>query len=105
MKAIINGKRYDTEAPGTMTIAKASHGAYGDHAHIRETLHLTIRGTWYLAGCGGPASKYSHPAGQNCWSGGEKIIPLTADEALEWLEQEGETKEIERWFSRQLQDA
>ena len=105
MKAIINGKRFDTDAPGSVKVAKASHGAPGDFTHVRETLYRTIRGTWFLAGCGGPASKYSRSAGQNCWSGGEKIIPLDPDAALSWLESEGNNEAIEKWFSATIADA
>jgi hypothetical protein len=48
-------------------------------------------------------SRYSRSTGQNSWSGGEAINPLTAEEARDWLERVGETDALEQYFP--VQDA
>ncbi len=105
MKSIINGRRFDTDAPQTQEIADYSTGSSRDHGHIRETLYRTGHGNWFLAGVGGPASRYSERVDNNSWSGGSKIIPLDNQEALDWLEARGETDVIEKWFAASVQDA
>ena len=43
-------------------------------------------------------TKYAQTVGQNEWSGGEKIIPLTADAAREWAEKHLSADEYEAAF-------
>ena len=86
MKKIINGRLYDT------TTAK-SIGSWSNIADVRnfhyycETLYLKRNGEYFLYGEGGPASKYSHSNGDNSWSGGEMITPLTYATAVKWAEE------------------
>jgi hypothetical protein len=103
MKAIINGKRYDEDTADKVASANSGVGP-GDFRHYRECLYITPKGNWFLAGEGGPRTKYSHQAG-NAISGGAKIIVLTPDEAREWLEAEGEHEALEKYFSDKLEDA
>ena len=49
-------------------------------------------------GKGGAMSKYSHRIGQNEWSGGEEIIPLTVEEAQEWAERYLDADEYQQLF-------
>ena len=100
MKRIINGKRFDTAAPGTMQVATYSDGSTRDFRHVREAIYRTIRGTWFLAGCGGPMSAYAeyNPSDRSS-SGG------TADQAREWLENHNETEALEHWFGKEIEDA
>ena len=84
MKKIINGKTYNTET--AKAIGEAGYGSISDFGFFAEVLYRNCRGTWFLAGHGGPASKYSVSCGQNQWSWGSKIIPMTAEEAREWCE-------------------
>ena len=43
-------------------------------------------------------SKYSRKIGQNEWSGGEKIHPLTLREAQKWVEEHLDAEEYEQVF-------
>lgn len=96
MKKIINGKRYDT---GTAKfIGEASHSNRTDFAYWSEELYQKRTGEFFIYGEGGPASKYSRSTGQNQWSGGEKIIPLTIKEAKEWAEKYLDADEYEILF-------
>lgn len=96
MKKIINGKRYDTET------AKAcgwrTYSTPRDFNHLEETLYRKRSGEFFLHGIGGPMTKYAESLGGNSWSGGEKIIPLTIEEAKEWAEEYLTADEYERIF-------
>lgn len=59
MKAIIEGKRYNTET--ATEIAYYSWGSYSDFEHVEETLYRTENGAWFLVGGGGPKSTYAKP--------------------------------------------
>ena len=97
MKKIINNNLYDTDTAREM-------GCWSNMADIRnfhwfhETLYRKRTGEFFLHGEGGPASKYAVSAGQNCWSGGEKIIPLSAASAREWAEEHLDADEYEEIF-------
>jgi len=101
MKKIINGKRYDTEA--SVLVAQTSNNnmvGRGDFRWYDETLYQTPRSkTFFLAGEGGAMSRWAESAGQNSWTGGEGIRPLSTDDAREWCEDAGVSVEtIERFF-------
>jgi hypothetical protein len=105
MKAIINGKRYDTE---TATCVAGDSGGQGkrDFRWYDEDLYLTKKGNWFLAGEGGPMSRWAEPgAGQNEVTSGEGIVPLTKQEAREWLERAEKWDCIEKYFGNAVQDA
>ena len=84
MKTILNGKLYNTET------AKAI-GSYGndyngnDFRSEMETLYRKHTGEFFLAGEGGPMTKYRESVG-DMWGYGHAIIPLSEDEAKEWVE-------------------
>ncbi len=103
MKTVISGKRYNTET--ATLIAENGYSHRGDFHAYHEGLYLTRRGNWFLAGSGGPMSKYAVATGQNEWSGGAKIIPLSPGEARDWLERSGETDTLEEHFGSELEDA
>ena len=96
MKKIIGGKRYDTET--AMRIGEGSGGYPGDFNYFSETLYRKKTGEYFLAGEGGPASKYAKQVELNSWSGGEKIIPLTYEQAREWGEEHLDPDDYENVF-------
>ena len=85
MKKVINGSLYDTET--AKLLGEDSYSNPGDFHHWAEQLYRTKSGKYFLHGEGGPASKYVREIGQNEWSGGEKIIPLTLESAQKWAEE------------------
>lgn len=96
MKKIISGKRYDTETAQLM--ASDSHGGYGDFYRWSEELYRKNTGEYFLYGEGGPASKYAKTVGQNEWSGGEKIMPLSLSAAQKWAEEHLDGDKYEEIF-------
>lgn len=85
MKAVIDGKLYNTQ---TATMLSAYSNGLGDRdfTHLSEELYRTKNGSYFLAGDGGPQTKYAESCGNNSVCGGEKITPLTEQEAREWME-------------------
>lgn len=103
MKKIINGKRYDTDTAKECGTAYSKLGRR-DFGYWEETLYQKRTGEFFLYGEGGPASRYAVSAGQNSWSGGEKIIPLSAQNAMMWAEEHLEADEYERIFGEVTED-
>ncbi len=99
MKAIINGKRDDTER--AEAIASYSTGYMGDFRRIDEILYRTKRGNWFIAGSGGPLTRYRTTDGGNGWTSGERIIPLAPHEAAEWLADHSNVETYARYFDAQ----
>ena len=96
MKKIINGKRYDTDT--AKKLASDWYSNRTDFHYWEETLYRKNTGEYFLHGEGGPASKYAQNIEQNSWSGGEKIIPLSVENARKWAEDHLDGDEYEKIF-------
>ena len=103
MKKIINGKAYDTDT-ATRLGAWWSSQDVRDWHHVEETLYRKRTGEHFLHGYGGPMSKYARAEGQNSWSGGERIMPMSYDEAREWAEKHLTADEYEEIFGEIVED-
>ena len=85
MKKIINGKLYNTE---TASVIGWWHNT-SDRRNFdfcEETLYKKRTGEYFLHGEGGPRSEYAVSEGNEWYSGGEKIMPMTPGEAQKWAE-------------------
>ena len=102
MKKIINGKRYDTRT--AERIGDTGYSQPGDFEYWHESLYRKKTGEFFLYGEGGAKSKYSRRIGQNEWSGGEEIRPLTLTEAQEWAEKYLDADEYEEIFGKIEED-
>lgn len=103
MKAIIDGKRYDTET--ATCIGKDSYSSRGDFQWWEESLFETKSGVFFLAGEGGARSSWAERRGQNEWGGGSGIRPMTKAEARAWAEHHLSAAQVEEAFADQIQDA
>ncbi len=84
MRAVIGGLRYDTTK--AVEVADYSNGLGGrDFRNVSEALYKTRSGRFFLAGEGGPMTKYARAYG-DMTGGGSGIIPMTPDEARGWCE-------------------
>lgn len=86
MKNIINGKMYNTET-ATVKGEYKSRYSYGDFKYFEETLYQKKTGEFFLYGEGGGLSPYKEVVEENGATNGEKIIPLSEDEAKKWAEE------------------
>lgn len=103
MKQIIKGKKYDTDTARKVGMASNGEG-WRDFRYYEETLFCKRTGEYFLHGEGGPASRYAVSAGQNTWSGGEKLIPLTFENARAWAEEHLTADEYEAEFGEITED-
>ena len=104
MKAIIRGQRFDTEK--ATLIGHSWHGYRGDFSRWEASLYRTPRSKhFFLAGEGGPMSRWARSTGNNGWSGGEGIIPLDDADALDWAEAHLTAAEVEAGFAEVIEDA
>jgi len=104
MKKIIDGKRFDTETADL--VQEWDNGCYGrDFCRCEESLYKTKKGVYFLAGSGGPLSKYAIHYENNEKSGSSDIEPISEDEALKWLEDHDGVDAIEEHFKDKIKDA
>lgn len=101
MKKIINGKLYDTDKARYLGGDSAGDG----FSYWCEELYVKRTGEYFLYGKGGPMTKYAESAGQNQWTGGEKIIPLTLNNAMKWAEEHLRAEAYEEIFGLPDEDA
>lgn len=81
MRRQINGKIYDTTT--AEFIATIAHrGGPNDFSHECTQLFKTKKGAFFLAGYGGPMSRWKRRASdENGWLDGEGLTPITMLEA------------------------
>lgn len=103
MKKIINGKVYDTDTAKELG-SWANGGTWRDFTHMEETLYRKKTGEFFLHGEGGPMSRYAEAQGQNSWSGGSRIMPMTFTEARKWAEEHLDGDEYEAIFGTVTED-
>ena len=96
MKKIINGRRYDTDS--AKELGSNSYSNRTDFNFWEETLYRKSTGEFFLYGEGGPASRYAQAVGQNSWSGGSRIMPMSTHEAKSWAEKNLSGDEYEKIF-------
>lgn len=103
MKKIINGRKYDTDTANT--IAEWDNGrGVNDFKYELETLFLKRNGEYFLFGEGGAMSKYAQNMGDNSWSGGAAIIPLSYESARQWAEKHLDADDYEEAFGEVSED-
>ena len=93
MKKYIEGKRYDTD---TAKCLVSLYENMGDTLNqVEESLYVKTSGEYFLHGRGGPNSRYREFTGPNSWTGGERLIRISLNDARGWVERnfDGETYE------------
>ena len=103
MKKVINGKVYDTET--AVSVGDWSFGnGFRDFRYIHETLYRKKTGEFFLHGEGGARTQYAEHVDQNTWSGGERIMPMSYQEAQKWAEEHLDGDEYEAIFGVVVED-
>lgn len=98
MKKIINKKMYNTETASF--IGSDSYSFPDDFRWWEENLYRKYTGEFFLFGKGGPLSPYSKRIGQHKRIGDKKIIPLSTDDAMQWVECHLDTDTYEELFGQ-----
>lgn len=102
MKTTINNKVYDTN--NATLVAEASNHGGNDFRAWSEKLYLTRKGNWFLHGWGGALTEYATYY-CNGKSSGERISPMTAEEALAWCEKHQQQEAIDQHFPEMIEEA
>lgn len=96
MKKIINGKKYDTDTAKLM--GTYTNGiSYSDFEFFMSELYKKKTGEFFLYQEGGPMSIVAVHHGNNT-TGSERIIPISENEAKEWVEKYMDADEYENIF-------
>ena len=106
MKAIIDSKRYNTAT--AEEVGSYDYGHYpgsGDFSHWSATLYRTKSGAFFLHGEGGALTRFATHCADGGSCGGEKIIPLDTESALQWAENFLDADIIENFFKECITDA
>lgn len=97
MKTTINRHVYDT-ATATLVAEDQLNLGENDLRSWFEELYITGKGNCFLRGWGGALTKYAEQKG-NRSSEGERIVPMTREEALTWCEEHKTQDAIDMHFS------
>jgi len=98
MKRVINGKTYNTKTAKSLCDG-AANLAFIDPRDLSEYLYLSRKGQYFVAGCGGPMTKYSQWSGKNPFGWGEGLTLVTELEAKRYVENFGTAEEFEAAFA------
>ena len=103
MKKVIDGKMYNTDT--AECLHSWDNGCYGnDFNACEESLHKTKKGNYFIAGSGGPMSRYAVSCGTNTTSGSWDIRVISKAEAISWLESHNGTEAIEKYFADEIEE-
>lgn len=103
MKKIIDGKVFNTET--ATCVGEWSNGDYcNDFKWASEKLYKKKNGEFFLFGEGGPMSTYAESVGNNSWTGGLAINPLTVKEAYDWAMENLAASKFEEIFGTVSED-
>lgn len=104
MKAIIEGKRYDTET--AEQIHEWDNGWYNNDFRWRlKTLFRTKKGSWFILHKGGPLTDMAVSCGSNSTSGSSSIEIISDDDAFRFLCSHDGEDVAEKYFPKRIQDA
>lgn len=91
MKKTLNGRKYDTSTAKKVAVREKRREEMRAHwAYWKETLYIKRTGEHFLHAKGGPSSHYNDRDAAGHLTSGERIIPLSQDQAEEWLTQDGQ---------------
>ena len=88
MKKIIKGKVYDTaNAEYICSISEQPRGRGMDDFHlVIAELYQTKKGSFFIFGFGGAATRFKKSVQSNNWVGSHDLIPITIEDAQGYCE-------------------
>jgi len=96
MRKVINGKTYNTATSKKLGSWNNGH-SMTDFGHCEEGLFKNTMGAYFLHAEGGPMSRNADRSGAN-FTWGDKLVPMSRDEADAWAQEYLETEEYEKEF-------
>lgn len=99
LNKIIEGSKYDTDT-AKMLASRDNDLSQGDFKWCRETLYRTKAGKYFIHGEGGAMTQYAQSCGNNTWTGGERIEPMSREAAQKWAQECLDGDEYEDVFGK-----
>ena len=99
MRSIQHGRLYSTAASELICECESATTDTQDFHWWQAGLYRTRRGRFFLAGAGGPMTRWAHQGNNGTVSGSKGIIVLTSDEARQYAEQFADVEVIARYWS------
>lgn len=94
MRKVIDGKTYNTETAAEVCDISPTGVYSGDFRYEDTRLYKSPKGTFFIAGEGGPMSRWAQPEGQNGRRGGSGLYVIDTDEARSLCERHGSVDEF-----------
>ena len=94
MRKIINGKMYDTHT-AKRCASRDSNLSQSDFHYFSEHLYVKKTGEFFIYGCGGAMPSYAINRMY-----GEKITPITEEEAKKWMAEYGDVDKYIELFGQ-----
>lgn len=105
MKSIINGVRYNTENAELIGKAWGGGPSVADFTFWEAGLYRTPKsGRYFLAGHGGPMTRYGRALDRTSRCGGDRIDPMSEEEAFAWAQEYLDPALTESAFGYLIQD-
>jgi hypothetical protein len=98
MRKIIAGKVYDTDTAELICDISGNISDRSNFGFDDTGLYRTPNGRFFVAGHGGPRSRWAQSTGQNSWSGGSGLKPIETTDARELAEQFADEATYTRLF-------
>lgn len=103
MRKVVEGVVYDTEKAEALH-DWSNHYPCNDFKACSETLYRTKKGRFFLHGEGGAMTSYRSAYG-NMFGSGADILPMSPQDALNWLASHDGTDVILGQFADQVEEA
>ncbi len=106
MLQIIDGLKYNTESESVELIYTFETEIDQSSANwYTEKLYRTSKGRWFFAGRGGAETEYSSEREDGTKVAGEKILPISPEDLVEYLRDVGEDEIIEKHLPEFVEEA
>lgn len=108
MRTIIEGVRYDTAKAVEIGGTDNAGGSIsrGDFSFWQAALYRTPRsGRYFLAGQGGGMTIFARHCEDGTRTRGERIVPLTEEDAFAWAQEYLPTAAVEKHFADLIEEA
>lgn len=102
MLKIIKGRKYDT-VTATKICSYDNGLPESDFDALCEQLYIKRTGEFFLYGYGGARTAYAEADG-NMWTSGERIVPLSENDAKAFAEEHASPEVYEQYFGEVSED-
>lgn len=95
-KASINGVNYNTNTAVKIGTSPNCGYPFNDSRWFTETLFRKKTGEFFLYGSGGALTRYADHTDPDTWEKGDKFIPLSEDQAINWTQEYMKDSDVNR---------